>query len=533
MSSVSGPLELRLVAGPALRGARWRLAQPFRIGRAPGSDIVLPDPGVSRRHAVIEAQEGDWLVRDCGSQLGTRLNELPIDALAAAVLREGDMLGIGPWRFRAQAASGATGVEAMPDAGTRVSVVRGLGNLAEQRLELLLRCAGEVTAADNEQTLADAVVESALLGSGYARAALLVDSGAGYEVRSLRPVARSGESALQVSRSLLDSARRGEIARIDPETDTVPDTTAPVPRRALCAPILVDGRAEAFLYLDSERPSGHRHLDAPSFCHALARLAALALANLRRLAGEREHAALAADLDRARDVQRRLLPVNPGCLAGLDYALHLHPGRVVAGDIVDVFELEDGQVVAMLGDVSGAGLGAGLDMVSVQSFLRAQFAHDADPANAATRLNRHLHRRSGAGRFVTLWLGVLDPRNRTCRFVDAGHGHALRVAADGSAAPLVTRGDIPLGIDAEVTFHAATLSLHADDLLLLYSDGAIEQESLEGHAFGRDGLAAAARGVPAPAAAIERVLAALRRHTADAPPDDDMTLLALAWATQA
>ena len=205
---------------------------------------------------------------------------------------------------------------------------------------------------------------------------------------------------------------------------------------------MLDGRAEAFLYLDADRPATRRNADAPSFCHALARLGALALANLRRLAGERERAALAADLERAREVQHRLLPAPSGRLGGVDYALRLHPGRVVAGDIVDAFELEDGRVVAVLGDVSGAGLGAGLVMASVQSFLRAGFAHDDDPARVLRRLNRHLCAQASGGRFVTLWLGVFAADGAHCTFVDAGHGYALRLR-NGVATELSMRGAIP------------------------------------------------------------------------------------------
>jgi sigma-B regulation protein RsbU (phosphoserine phosphatase) len=182
----------------------------------------------------------------------------------------------------------------------------------------------------------------------------------------------------------------------------------------------------------------------------------------------------------------------------------------------------------MLGDVSGAGLGAGLDMVAVQSFLRAQFAHDADPAHAAASLNAHLYARAGGGRFVTLWLGVFDRDAGECRFVDAGHGHALRVT-HAAATPLAAGGDIPLGIEARVDFHAERLAFAAGDLLLLYSDGAVEQESPQGESFGLEALVEAVRGADHPSRAIERMLTALRDHTAGAPPDDDTTLLALAW----
>lgn len=521
------PLELRLAGGPALPGSRWRLGSRLRIGRDPRSEIVLPDPAVSRRHVLIEPRGHEWLVRDCGSRLGTRLNELPIEA-SVAVLRAGDVLGVGRWRFRAQVPRDpAADLAATAGTDPRVQVVRGFGSLAEQRLELLLRCAGEVAAAPDEQALADAVVESALLGSGYARAAWLALDGDGCEVRSQRPVARAAGATFPINASLLESARRGGFARLDAGDEAGSGEDS---RHALCAPIVMDGGTEAFLYLDSRRGSGNHHLDAPSYCHALARLAGLALANQRRIGAERAHALLSADLERARDVQRRLLPVAAGRCAGLEHALHLHPGRVVAGDIADVFALADGRVVAMLGDVSGAGLGASLDMVAVQSFLRAQFAHDPDPAQAATRLNRHLHAHSGAGRFVTLWLGVFDPVRRACRFVDAGHGHALRIAADGTVAALVAGGSIPLGIEPRAAYHAEAMTLEADRLLLLYSDGVIEQESPAGEAFGPHRLAEAAHGAAEPAQLIRRVLAALRVHGADAPADDDLTLLALGWA---
>ena len=125
------------------------------------------------------------------------------------------------------------------------------------------------------------------------------------------------------------------------------------------------------------------------------------------------------------------------------YALHLHPGRVVAGDVVDVFEIDGGRVVAALGDVSGAGLGAGLVMASVQSFLRAGFAHDGDPARVVAELNVHLCAQTGersirhalAGRFRSLWFALPFRRCRTwpCLAPRCGSVQALPTARLHSA----------------------------------------------------------------------------------------------------
>ncbi|MGA9423391.1 MAG: PP2C family protein-serine/threonine phosphatase, partial [Rhodanobacteraceae bacterium] len=227
---------------------------------------------------------------------------------------------------------------------------------------------------------------------------------------------------------------------------------------------------------------------------------------------------------------RRLLPRNVAELAGVAYALHLHPGRQVAGDVVDVFALPDGSVAALLGDVSGAGLGAGLEMASVQSFLRAELFHHIDPARAVARLNAHLCLHASGGRFVTLWLGIFNASLRECRFVDAGHGHALRIAPGIAPQPLLARGDIPLGIEANAVFPAETLNLAADEILLLHSDGTIEQSAADGVPFGRSGLIAAVDEADSPQRIVAKALTALSEYTRGAPPDDDVTLLALGWS---
>ncbi|MBN8481351.1 MAG: SpoIIE family protein phosphatase [Xanthomonadales bacterium] len=519
---IHAPLELERLAGPALAQARWRVAHPFRIGRAEGNELELPETTISRWHASIEAVADGWILRDCGSRLGTRVNELALDAGASVALHAGDSIGIGPWRFRVEAASvDASAIVATP---THISLVRAVGNLAEQRLELLLRCAGEVAAATDEAALAEIVAEHALLGSGHARAAVLWRDGDEIVLRCLRPAAAADAAPWRFHAPLVRSAERGEIARLESEAEAGARA-----KRALCAPLMLDGHAEAFLYLESDRPATRRHADAPSFCHALARLAALALANLRRLASERERIALEADLERAREVQRRLLPGALGRLGGVAYALRLHPGRVVAGDVVDVFAIEGGRTVAVLGDVSGAGLGAGLVMASVQSFLRAGFAHDGDPASVIARLNAHLCAQASAGRFVTLWLGVFDADGARARFVDAGHGHALCLRS-GSVDAVPTRGAIPLGIDAGAAFIAEELVLGCGEILLLHSDGLIEQRRDDGSGFGRERLATAISAARSPAEVVETAWAALQAHAGDAPPDDDTTVLALARA---
>jgi Protein of unknown function (DUF3662)/Inner membrane component of T3SS, cytoplasmic domain len=62
------------------------------IGRMGDSDIVLTDPGVSRRHAEVRREDGEFVVADLGSTNGTMVNEATI---GERTLEEGDRITIG------------------------------------------------------------------------------------------------------------------------------------------------------------------------------------------------------------------------------------------------------------------------------------------------------------------------------------------------------------------------------------------------------------------------------------------------------
>jgi FhaA, N-terminal domain/FHA domain len=62
------------------------------IGRLGESDVVLSDPGVSRRHAEVRQEDGEFVVVDLGSTNGTMVNEATI---GERTLEEGDRITVG------------------------------------------------------------------------------------------------------------------------------------------------------------------------------------------------------------------------------------------------------------------------------------------------------------------------------------------------------------------------------------------------------------------------------------------------------
>ena len=80
-----------------LAGARRPLKQPLTvIGKAVAADIRLNGQGVADYHCVLMAGPHGLLLRDLGSDAGTILNG---DQVVAATVNDGDLLGIGGFRF--------------------------------------------------------------------------------------------------------------------------------------------------------------------------------------------------------------------------------------------------------------------------------------------------------------------------------------------------------------------------------------------------------------------------------------------------
>ncbi len=85
-------------------------AQPgTTIGRE-GCDVLLPDPEVSRRHAVIRFVGGAPALEDLGSTNGTWINERRVDG--PTPIKLGDTIRFGNTVWQVQAAGAATRVSA-------------------------------------------------------------------------------------------------------------------------------------------------------------------------------------------------------------------------------------------------------------------------------------------------------------------------------------------------------------------------------------------------------------------------------------
>lgn len=176
----------------------------------------------------------------------------------------------------------------------------------------------------------------------------------------------------------------------------------------------------------------------------------------------------------ARTVQQALYPKHDPVVAGFEISGITHPASLTSGDYYDFIATTDGGLVIAVGDVSGHGLGPALEMVETRASLRTILHYETDIGVALSRLNQVLSNDLPEGMFVTLFAVRLDPQRRSMVYTSAGHQANILFQSD-AVSRLDSTGTV-LGIDDQTSFDtAAEIPLHSGDLIVLATDGIMEQ----------------------------------------------------------
>ena len=250
--------------------------------------------------------------------------------------------------------------------------------------------------------------------------------------------------------------------------------------------------------------------------------------HVRRIV-ERER--VKAEIDAANRIQAALLPRESPRLDGATVSSHYRAATEIGGDYFDFLPQPDGGIGIAFGDVSGHGLTSGIVMSMAKSALLVQVDYDASPRVVLQVLNDIVMRTAPRRILMTFFFGVLDPRSQTLRFSSAGHldPYVFR-AATGRLEALSSWG-FPLGVRRRDPFREHSVEFAPGDRLVLYSDGLIEAIDDDGEPFGFDRFerTIVSNGEMSADDMNRAILSAVRKFTRNRPPEDDQTLVVIAF----
>lgn len=195
------------------------------------------------------------------------------------------------------------------------------------------------------------------------------------------------------------------------------------------------------------------------------------------------------ELERARQIQRRLLPGEDAKIPGARIAFQYEPADAVGGDYVDVFQCSDNRWLIVMADVCGHGVAAALLATLLKTHTRHHAINHGQPSEIMAAVNKELCPILTDGQFVTCTIIRYDPEHGSLEYANAGHPPALIADRQGQVVARFKCTSSVLGVWPTTTIGAGQAILNRGDRLIAYTDGLVECLNSSEELFGSERLA--------------------------------------------
>ena len=240
---------------------------------------------------------------------------------------------------------------------------------------------------------------------------------------------------------------------------------------------------------------------------------------------------LESSLELAHQIQETLLPSVSDISSGLDIYVKTLYSEAIGGDYYDFFSPQafpDHLLGLAVGDVSGHGTGAALLMAMAKGVLQTEVEHSPfDLVPLMSRLNQFFCRYVEAGRFMTLFLALVDVHTRYLNWCSAGQGPVYVYHPKAQCFEELKCTGPPLGVLEGTGFESRFLMLRNNDILVIGTDGLWEARNPQGEMFSIERVRQLlATWYHRPAEEIcEGILSRVKSFTARDELDDDTSLM--------
>lgn len=256
---------------------------------------------------------------------------------------------------------------------------------------------------------------------------------------------------------------------------------------ALVLPLVSQQKLVGFIGIGSKVENEDYSAEELRILDSLAPQIAVASENIRLIEENVGKQRLEEQMRMARQIQQGFLPQHLPQTPGLEIAVRSKFSLEVAGDYHDVIDLETGETVVAVGDVSGKGAGAALLMANLQASLRTAIGVGVPISATVARVNNLIYRNTPPEQYITFFVGVFNPRFRTFTYVNAGHNPPILLRGSGEV-ELLDEGGLILGCVDGVAYQEATIPLRIGDVLILFTDGVSEAMDTAEQEYGEDRL---------------------------------------------
>src|SRR5579872_2895778 len=515
---------------------------PFSVGRKADKDLVIADPRVSRDHAMIVSEGGQFSVVDQNSKHGTYVNG---ERVQRKSLERNDRLEFGVREVAY--------VIFNPQHGTTNSAREFLSQISGmhisyettdlEKLILFLEAARKLNTVGVLDEILMTLLDVTLKLTRGERAFVFMKNEIG-ELKMAAGRNSKGDPLLEdttISHSILEDALKSNSEFILTDTSRSLDLTGRKSivaydlRTVICVPLRKPevrtaaresgvaapiSEAMGALYVDSRFASRDISGVSNDILHAIATEAASLIENARLVQAEEASRRYQQELSIAASIQQRLMAVTIpevpfARLAGRNLSC-----KEIGGDFFDAVKTDEGLAV-VLADVSGKGVSAALLASTLQGMIYSQLVAGMPIVEIVTGVNRFFTHKHIGEKYATLIIARIKP-NGELEYVNCGHIPPV-VSTEGNI-ERPSAGNLPVGLLPDATYQSANIQLKTGDRLILVTDGVTEAENASGQFFEDFRLEAAAK-----AGTLEDIFIAIAAFCSGTPMSDDCTVVELVF----
>jgi len=469
-------------------GRQFLLEQDVMVlGRQTDSGICLESQAVSRHHARIIRVDSKFFVEDMGSSNGTYVNGARIRDRVP--LTEKDTLQIGPYLFGLRVPP--TPVVADEGLVIRSQISASGSDLSlfvqdpARKLEVVLEIAQSLSRTLDLDVLLTKLLDHLMILFPQAdQGIVLLCEGDRLVVRAQHNRRADDPTAVTYSRTVVKKALEDGVGILSEDVHAderfIPSATLTALglRSLICVPLISqDDQRLGVLQLDRFRSGKSFSPEDLQLLTTIGLQVKVVLENASLHAELIREERLRQELALAREIQQGFLPTEfpEPDKVGYELFARVSPAREVSGDFYDFWQLDDGRLVFIIGDVSGKGMPAALFMVMVRTLCRHLGTAGDAPAPTLARLNKALSADNPSSMFVTLLYGIYDPKTGEALLSSAGHPPPILRPVEGDAEQVELKRGPLLGVDmGKIEWSETRVPLASGETLALYTDGFIE-----------------------------------------------------------
>ena len=514
---------------------------PYTVGRKVDRDLVIPDPRVSREHAHIVAENGEFFVIDQGSKHGTFVNGERVDRRKLA---RNDRLEFGardiaylifhPLHATSNTAreflSQISGIQIAPEASDL------------EKLTLFLEAARKLNTIGVLDEILVTLIDATLRLTRAERCFIFLRDPDGKLILAAGRNSK-GEPLLDdktISRSVLEEACASNSEYMVTDTSQMMDMkerqsiVAFDLRTVICMPLRkpqvqairseqpASAEVMGALYVDSRFAARDITSVSHDILRAIATEAAQLIENARLVQAEEAGRRYQQELSIAASIQQGLMAVTIpevpfARLSGRNLSC-----KEIGGDFFDAVNTPSGLAV-VLADVSGKGVSAALLASILQGMVYSHLIAGMPLTEIVTALNRFFTKKHIGSKYATMIIARLR-HDGDLEYVNCGHVPPVWICNKEVLRP--GHGNLPVGLLADAAYESDHCQMQPGDRLILVTDGVTEAENARGDMFDSDRLEV----VAGKSLSMDDIFSAVADFCGGTPLNDDCTVIELVYS---